>query len=310
MSPEPLVALPVVDFAPFLDGCADPVVIGVACDGSAYAVARKARKPPKVTGKLANTRLRRPTDYLVIRHGTGVTESFVVPRQTMVFHHVQPHPDGALLVCARCWWTPQAVDENALVVDRTGRAVRRFTLGDGIEDVRVTPNGTVWVSYFDEGIFGNYGWNHPGPRAIGAPGLVAFTRTGKLVRSYDAKTAGTDAICDAYATNVVGDDEAWVYFYTEFSIVRLRGKRYSVWRTRHGGARALCVRGNRALLVGGYDDSLVRCLELGKNGKTRTLWKRPLVDERGRRLDDVWCRGVGDRLYVFKGRAVSRVAEW
>jgi hypothetical protein len=59
-----------------------------------------------------------------------------------------------------------------LMVERT------FTIGDGVQDVRTTPGGDVWVSYFDEGVFGNYRWSPPGPEPIGAPGLVAFDPLG------------------------------------------------------------------------------------------------------------------------------------
>jgi hypothetical protein len=109
---------------------------------------------------------------------------------------------GVLLVGARCRWTADSVERNAVVYDWDGREVRRFTLGDGIADVRTTSDGTIWASYFDEGIFGNHGWNHPGPTPIGAPGLVAFDQQGDARWSYDAKKARTDSICDAYALNV------------------------------------------------------------------------------------------------------------
>jgi hypothetical protein len=55
--------------------------------------------------------------------------------------------------------------------------------------------------------------NHPGPRAIGAAGLVAFSKRGKVRFPYDAAAAGTDSICDAYAMNVAGNGEVWVHFY-------------------------------------------------------------------------------------------------
>ncbi|WP_176444820.1 hypothetical protein [Paenibacillus herberti] len=38
---------------------------------------------------------------------------------------------------------------------------REFLLGDGIQSVQVTDKGIIWTSYFDEGVFGNNGWDKP-----------------------------------------------------------------------------------------------------------------------------------------------------
>ena len=47
----------------------------------------------------------------------------------------------------------------------------RFCLGDGIQDCVVKKDGTIITSYFDEGVFGNYGWDEP----LGDCGLIAWT---------------------------------------------------------------------------------------------------------------------------------------
>jgi hypothetical protein len=51
------------------------------------------------------------------------------------------------------------------------------TIGDGVARVRVARSGHVWVGYFDEGVYGNYGWGGGGggPAPLGAPGLVRFS---------------------------------------------------------------------------------------------------------------------------------------
>ena len=72
----------------------------------------------------------------------------------------------------------------------------------------------MWASYFDEGVFGNYGWNHPGPPALGASGLVAFTKTGEVGFTYDPEAAHTDAVSDANAMNDTADGDVWLYIYT------------------------------------------------------------------------------------------------
>lgn len=227
-----------------------------------------------------------------------------------VFHFVQPFDDGVLMAGARCRWRPEGAEKNAVAMDWSGNVLGRWTLGDGIQDLRVTPNGTIWASYFDEGVFGNYGWGHPGPPTIGGAGLVAFGPNGERCFEYDAEAAGTDSICDAYAMNVAGDDEVWVYFYTEFPIVRIRDRRYHVWKTDIRGARALAIKDDRALLFGGYHDVTARIVELGASGSAKLVDERHLVDEQGDVIGGGLVHGVGDKLYVFSGRSVQIVTDW
>jgi hypothetical protein len=47
------------------------------------------------------------------------------------------------------------VEDNAHVFDPGGAHLRSFCLGDGIERIGVDGAGTIWVGYFDEGVFGN-----------------------------------------------------------------------------------------------------------------------------------------------------------
>ncbi|WP_440117757.1 hypothetical protein [Paenibacillus sp. QZ-Y1] len=79
-----------------------------------------------------------------------------------------------------------------------GNTIREFLLGDGIQSVQVTKNGTIWTSYFDEGVFGNNGWSNP----IGSQGLVAWDEHGnKLYEDHAAD------IADCYALNVVNEEQ-------------------------------------------------------------------------------------------------------
>lgn len=73
--------------------------------------------------------------------------------------HIQQLTDGRwLVVGARCRYRPDhGAEHNAIIFDTLGERVRDFTLGDGITDVQVSSGGTIWVSYFDEGVYGNYG---------------------------------------------------------------------------------------------------------------------------------------------------------
>jgi hypothetical protein len=196
-SASTLVAQPLVDLSPWLVGCSEPAAVGASCDGAVLAAAPVADD--------AGTARFRVVEWC---GGTARCVEVVGKGEAWAtsLRFVQRLPDGFLLAGARCWWRRTGVEENAATYDWSGRLVRRFTLGDGIADVRTTPNGRVWVSYFDEGIFGNRGWNHPGPPSLGEPGCVGFDSTGVIRARFDGDTAGAGPIADVYALNVAGDE--------------------------------------------------------------------------------------------------------
>lgn len=160
-------------------------------------------------------------------------------------------------------------------------------------------------------MFGNYGWNDPGPIPIGAPGLVAFTPAGEVSFAYDSDAAATDAICDAYAMTVGPDGNVWVYFYTEFPIVRIRRGAYRCWSLGAAGAHALAVQGDRAFLFGDYKRrSLGRVVHLGHTGKATVTAEVTVVDPSGEPLTTARGVGAGERMLFVKDRRVLVLDEW
>ena len=65
------------------------------------------------------------------------------------------------------------------------------------------------LPFFDEGVFGNYGWDKP----LGASGLVVWDKDGSILWEAD------NDICDCYAMNIDNSEKLWYYFYTEFELV-------------------------------------------------------------------------------------------
>ena len=306
-----LVAEPLLDLRPHLEGCADRFVIGMGHDDAIYVAAPRTAEAPRDKDGHWKTMLDEPTDYVVLRAHEGAVESVTVRDERLHVGHVQPCPDGLLLVGGRCGWRPSGPDKNALTVNARGETLARFTLGDGISDVRVAHDGTIWVSYFDEGVFGNFGWSIPGPEPIGASGLVAFDGRGEPKLAYDRKAAGSDFICDAYALNVTSDGAAWVYFYTDFPLVRLFQGTYRVWPVGLKGARAVAIRGQNALLVGGYDTpSQAHKLELPEKGGARVMSQHSITDRDGRSFDDADIHGAGDRIILVRDRVVYALSDW
>jgi hypothetical protein len=168
---------------------------------------------------------------------------------------VQTLPDGQILVVAvRCRWMASGPDRNAIVYDQDGQVVIEETIGDGIEHVMTTANGDIWVGYFDEGVYGNYGWGDRGaPRPIGAPGLIRYSTGLQQEWTYPGdEGSNSGSIDDCYALNVDGED-AWASYYADFPLVRIRGGLVVDWQnTVAAGARALIVSDAEVALYGGY----------------------------------------------------------
>jgi hypothetical protein len=308
-------ARPLIDLRTRLDGWSDPVVYGVGLDGAVYACARRSDEVlvERSSGAIfPKSRLQEPTDWLLLRWHAGEIRQLVHRAESMAISHIQPLPrDGLLLASARCRWREGGAERNAMALDWSGRELDRFTLGDGIEDVRVAPDGTIWTSYFDEGVFGNYGWGNRGPIPIGAPGLVAFTPEGEVALSYDAECAGTDRICDVYAMTITAPGDVWVYFYTEFPIVRIHCGEYRTWSLGTGGAKALAVQDERVFLLGDYrEPSLGRIVHLGDAGEATVAEEVTVVDPLGKALDRGSAMGVGDRILLMSDRRVTVLDEW
>lgn len=162
-----------------------------------------------------------------------------------------------------------------MVVDQHGRVVRRGCLGDGLAHVQIAEDGVIWTGYFDEGVFGNYGWGgRDGPTPLGAAGIVAWSATFEKVWELDP-TEGL--VSDCYALNVTSSD-VLACTYSDFPVVRIAGGGEQVFATQDvSGFRAVIATADRVALVGTYrDPSLLVVGHLADDGfieESRTnLW--------------------------------------
>jgi hypothetical protein len=166
---------PVADLAPFLaEG--ELVAFNAGPDGQVYAVI--ALKPLDYRIETSNrvsfakTTPDEPQTYRVVVFRDGsVTRDIQISDERFNIHDVQPLPkDELLLVCCRSLYRGRDnFDKNGRVYSSTGVFVRELLLGDGIQAVQATSAGIVWTSFFDEGVFGNFGWENP----VGSSGLIA-----------------------------------------------------------------------------------------------------------------------------------------
>ena len=194
----------------------------------------------------------------------------VTPIADLALAHiaVQPMPGGMVLVAGvRCRWRRGGPDRNGVLYDADGQIVAERVLGDGIRHVLATSNGQVWIGYFDEGIYGNYGWGRADTEdPVGAYGIVRFSPGLAAVWHYPkyTKVGPWDAISDCYALNV-DDMCAWACYDSDFPVVCIRGDAVTGWHNDIKGVSALAMAGSRVALFGGYgpDYDRLALTELG-----------------------------------------------
>jgi len=192
-------------------------------------------------------------------------QEFHLPTLNAAFPKVQLLPNDEILVVApRCQRFQDGTHElNAKIYDPAGKLQREFLLGDGIEHVQIDRRGNIWVGYFDEGVYGNYGWGH-GLSRLGAAGLSCFNDQGEKLWDYQPPS-GVDAISDCYALNV-SRDGIWAYYYSGFPFVRIDSNwDIRAWKTQAGGGREFAAHGKQILVYGGYGERKTDCklLRLG-----------------------------------------------
>lgn len=190
--------------------------------------------------------LSKPVDIKALFRDFGQSlNSWVSIQHKMNFHMIQPVGENILLLGARCRYCGEnGPEKNAVIVDFHGNIVREFCFGDGIEDCIVTRNGDIITSYFDEGVFGNYGWDNP----IGYCGLIVWNSDGEVKWKADRD------ICDCYAVNVDDYNNLWYYYYTEFELVKTDFLKEKVYKPQIEGASGFLITADAGKVIfdGGY----------------------------------------------------------
>jgi hypothetical protein len=229
----------------------------------------------------------------------------VIEGERFNIHDVQPLPDELLLVCARSYYKgPHDFEKNGRVYTCGGKFAREILLGDGIQAVQATTEGAIWTSFFDEGVFGNYGWQSP----VGASGLVAWDSGGNKLYEFQP-SASLDSICDCYALNVESEEDVWFYYYTEFPLVRLHCREIqSVWRMPLRGSNAFAISVDHALFRGGYEErDTYHLFSLGPDGKATMVAKFELRDQNGSKLVASRVVARADTIYLTSNGFLFRV---
>ena len=292
-----------------LIGEGELVAFNVGPDEAAYLVVAQRRLDYRIKGLGAifpKTISKRPQKYRVVGlSGPQPVLDVVIERERFNIHDVQPVGDELLLVCARSQYNgPDDFEKNGRIYTRDGKFAREILLGDGIQAVQATSGGVIWTSYFDEGVFGNYGWDKP----VGASGLVAWDPDGNKLYEFEP-AAGLNMICDCYALNVVSEEDVWLYYYTEFPLVRLHHRQItSVWKMPLGGSDAFAISTGHALFRGGYrNHDTYHLFSLDPDGKATWLSDIELLDDNGNRLLASHVVGRGDAIHFLSGNFLYRL---
>lgn len=300
---------PVATLAPII-GEGELVAFNVGPDGVAYLVV--ATKPLDYQleqfgwASFAKTVPERPQRYRVVAvSGSEKVLDVAIEGERFNIHDVQPLPNELLLACARSYYKgPNDFEKNGRIYSRDGEFLREILLGDGLQTVQATSNGVIWTSYFDEGVFGNYGWTDP----VGASGLVAWGSDGNRVFAFQPRE-DLDSICDCYALNVESEDDVWFYYYTEFPLIRLRRREIeSIWKMPVGGSDAFAVSAGHVLFRGGYENRDTYLLySLGSGSKPKLVAEIELRDTSGGKLVTDRVVGRAGAIHMIKDGFLYRV---
>lgn len=260
------------------------VCIQIGCDDKIYILLND-KIPEREDGRFVNTVSNSGYAAVILDvdwYGNKVTgHSYVeLGNHKMNFHMIQPMGEHLLLVGARCRYREvEGPEKNAEIVDLKGGTIKRFCFGDGIENCIVTDNGDIVISYFDEGIFGNLGWEHP----IGSCGLMVLNADGEV------RWKANRDICDCYAVNIDDQGRLWYYYYMDFKLVQTDLLKEREFDPQINGACGFLISADERTVIfdGGYDrhgelvaatfngDSLKdwEKLQLSYNGKIIVLIK-------------------------------------
>lgn len=220
-------------------------------------------------------------------------------------HHVQLLPDSRiLLACSRSVYnSPERFEKNGRIYGTSGVFQSEILLGDGIEDVQATENGLIWTGFFDEGIFGNNGWDEP----VGASGLVAFDTDGNSLYEFEP-LAGLRSIDACYALNVPTADEAWCYYYIRFPIVKIQDRRIAgFWHSPVTSAHAFAVDGDFIMFAGASDmkDSYP-LVKLQTDHRAEIIGNVDFIDENGQPLRSGHTVARGRQLFLIQNNKLYK----
>ncbi len=283
-----------------VDSVGNALVLTSNKDDQAKASATETRG----LGIFPQSRARSNLAFSLSVHSDAGVETINLPAMSITFPHFDLFSDGGcVLVGSRSSWrSKNDFDLNGALVERRTKVAKLVCFGDGIAAVGIDRTDRIWISYFDEGVYGNYGWSHPGPTGLGAGGINCFDRTGELLWQHNREDA-TEHIDDCYAMNV-SPLGVWFYFYTAFKVARVT-EDFSVeyFESPISGSHCFVTDGQRFVFSSQYREpaTTFHATNLHK-GKLVHRRKISLILPEGINADQIKMTARGDKLHVFSGK--------
>lgn len=207
--------------------------------------------------------------------------------------------DEILLVGSRCAaYGDGTFDDNAFVYGLDGSCRAAFCLGDGISQLAADRAGTVWTAYFDEGVFGNYGWGGDGaPKPLGAAGLVRWSARGERLWKFRA-TGAVESIIDCSQINVA-DEAVWISYYAFHHLVEIRdGEVGEAWPLARQGVRAMAPVDRSVLIVSGDEALWFDRTATDARERLRAISTAGTSEDYQRARDDLVAEHPGERCLL------------
>ena len=168
--------------------------------------------------------------------------------KTQNFTIFLPYGSNYLIACPRVDYNGEQTEKNLQIINNTGTIIHKFCIGDGVKEIKTTSDGKIIVSYFDEGVFGNYGWDSP----MGSSGLNIFNENGDLIWSNQ-----NNPIWDCYALNIDDQSNLFYHYYMDFLVVKVNMKDFKETQMNPNisGSHYILIShdGKKIALSGGYD---------------------------------------------------------
>lgn len=214
------------------------------------------------------------------------------------YHFIRPLKNHIMLIGSRCEYHDQNnIDQNVVIIDENGATAKKLCFGDGIENCITSEDGSIIVSYFDEGIFGNYGWDRP----IGSSGLIVWDSEGNILWENDKYN-----IYDCYAISKDSRNRLWFYYYDRFDLVCTDFRSDIVMHpdVSGSGAFALSYTQQKILFSGGYNDlSFYQCSIDSSHSKIGKKQKEEIMID-NRILENATYHFCGSKLLFLVDNAL------
>jgi len=137
-------------------------------------------------------------------------------------------------------------NENAFIYDFNGNLKTKFKAGDGIEDIVINADKIV-ITYFDEGVFGDDGYNNNG--------LSIFDFNGNFQFGFNQNQQGL-VIHDCYCICKIDDRKIAFYAYDFFNVIELDLNDFTITKLEtpniFEGANAMSKLNNKYIFHSSY----------------------------------------------------------